>query len=522
MLILSYLFPVGRRHARQHQSILTRKRDRGPNWIHGTENNGIFEIAKQTKTQLHSWEEKQQLFDTDGTPLSPVEAAEYGALLWDDGLIASAFRYSRQHTASIPASTSLLDYFRSEAAKLFADLPPQEADRKRATLLHICEFWGAYVGSPVSRQSLKFFWLEECIEGENPFVAETYHKILAHVAKPALDKADIRYENKVVEITCRGEGEEKPKITVEGKGTEEFDEIVVTTPLGWLKRNKGAFKPGLTKEMEKAIDSLGYGSLDKVHICFLLLFLNRLYPESVADSLPAQVYITFPSAFWEQSSEDTKPSTSATPSTSTDAAHTTPNLTATTHPLHQPCPTTAPTCSYPGFTHWISPAYSPLNPSRWDQEAMNLAALPQPSAHPTLLFYIYGPCASHIGHLVSTAPSPAALQTALTDFFHPYISRLPNYDADAAACVPRAALATNWVSDELAGFGSYCNFQVGLEDGDGSIRALRTGMPARGVWFAGEHTADFVALGTSTGAWGSGQGVAERIVRKIVGGDGEA
>ena len=37
-------------------------------------------------------------------------------------------------------------------------------------------------------------------------------------------------------------------------------------------------------------------------------------------------------------------------------------------------------------------------------------------------------------------------------------------------------------------------------------------MPERGVWLAGEHTAPFVALGTVTGAWWSGEGVGRRIV----------
>ncbi len=34
----------------------------------------------------------------------------------------------------------------------------------------------------------------------------------------------------------------------------------------------------------------------------------------------------------------------------------------------------------------------------------------------------------------------------------------------------------------------------------------------RGIWFAGEHTAPFIALGTTTGAYWSGEGIARRIV----------
>lgn len=48
---------------------------------------------------------------------------------------------------------------------------------------------------------------------------------------------------------------------------------------------------------------------------------------------------------------------------------------------------------------------------------------------------------------------------------------------------------------------------------DDDIRGLRRGMPERGVWIAGEHTAPFVALGTLTGAYWSGESVGMRILR---------
>lgn len=40
---------------------------------------------------------------------------------------------------------------------------------------------------------------------------------------------------------------------------------------------------------------------------------------------------------------------------------------------------------------------------------------------------------------------------------------------------------------------------------------MREGMPERGLWLAGEHTAPFVALGTVTGAYWSGESVGRRI-----------
>ena len=40
---------------------------------------------------------------------------------------------------------------------------------------------------------------------------------------------------------------------------------------------------------------------------------------------------------------------------------------------------------------------------------------------------------------------------------------------------------------------------------------MRAGMSGRGVWFAGEHTAAVEGLGTVSGAWGAGEGVARGI-----------
>lgn len=459
---------------------------RGPNWIHGTDDNPIMQIARDTKTALHAWDEEQVVIDSTGKPLSAREAGEFGRILWDDGLIAAAFKYSNEHHKSIPASTSLYDWFAEKSKELFTDLPEAEAERKRKTLLQTVSMWGAYVGSPVQRQSLKFFWLEECIEGENPFVAGTYERILDAVAKTAREKAKIVYDTKVVGIRSDDRSTEaraKPVVQTADGRELQFDEVVCTMPLGWLKRNEAAFHPPLEPRLAKAISSIGYGTLDKV-------------------------YITFAEAFWDRSSSTYSAVQALDPQSKT------PNVTATTQPLHQvSSQTSEPSEHYAGFTHWLAPDYTrETNPDSWDQQGANLAALPDGTAHPTLLYYIYGPCATHIASLVRDTP-PEKRDAVLIDWFRPYFSKLPNYEVSRPGCSPSGILATAWANDEFAGYGSYSNFQVGLEEGDEDIETMRRGMPERGIWLAGEHTAPFIALGTSTGAYWSGEGVGQRILK---------
>ena len=165
-----------------------------------------------------------------------------------------------------------------------------------------------------------------------------------------------------------------------------------------------------------------------------------------------------------------------------------------------------------GFVQWLSPNYAPeTNPQRWSQELVELASLSPGSSHPTLLFYIYGAQSEYLTAKVSELKSKKEKDEYLLAFFRPYYSRLPQYSESDPRCQPTACLATSWMRDELAGNGSYCNFQVGLEEGDEDVKVMRHGLPEQGLWFAGEHTAPFVALGTATGAYWSGESVGERI-----------
>ncbi len=322
---------------------------------------------------------------------------------------------------------------------------------------------------------------------ENAFVAGTYQKILAYVAATALADADIRLNEEVVFFNARHDPQSTlpPMTTIRTRsGTQQtYDEVVLTAPLGWLKRHKYDAFPSdcpLPSRLLQAIDNISYSRLEKV-------------------------YITFPMAFWQQDTVSAASHSEDSPNSrlSSSSASSAKSSTST----------------YPSFTHFSTPNYAPHPPDiAWNQTLVNLAALPDTNSHPTLLFYLYGPCATHLVNLlkdipVSTSPSSPYHQTLRT-FFEPYYSRLPNYDILSPSCTPSAFLATNWQLDPFAGNGAYTNIQVGLENGDRDIEVMREGVGEdRRLWLAGEHTAPFIALGTTTGGYWSGEGVARRIVK---------
>lgn len=59
-------------------------------------------------------------------------------------------------------------------------------------------------------------------------------------------------------------GEVRPVCVTDSDGRAQyFDEVVVTTPLGWLKQHKESIQP-LQPRIASAIDSISFGRLEKV------------------------------------------------------------------------------------------------------------------------------------------------------------------------------------------------------------------------------------------------------------------
>jgi predicted NAD/FAD-dependent oxidoreductase len=109
-----------------------------------------------------------------------------------------------------------------------------------------------------------FFWLIANSFKENLFCAGSYRDILALIAKPAVKNAEIKLETKADQISYRTRSQEPVKIHVNSGETYQFDEVVVTSPLGWLQKNLHTFDPALPTELAKSIKSVAWGVLEKV------------------------------------------------------------------------------------------------------------------------------------------------------------------------------------------------------------------------------------------------------------------
>lgn len=124
----------------------------------------MADLAEKTDTTTVNWGDDvvPYTFDQDGHLLGVKESEESTGIFW--GLIEKGMGLSEEDTATIDSGISLYDWI---GERLAETIPESEDEwrRKRQTVLHMSEVWGALIGSPIQRQSMKFLWLEKWLEG---------------------------------------------------------------------------------------------------------------------------------------------------------------------------------------------------------------------------------------------------------------------------------------------------------------------------------------------------------------------
>lgn len=118
-------------------------------------------IAEETKSILQDFESGQVVFSKDGKLLDEKLTDKLSDFVWTS--IHEAFLYSNRHKDAIPPDRSLFDFLLEKIEG--TDFSRAEKD----ACVEACKLWGAYVGDPVDRQSLRFFYLEECVDESTLF-----------------------------------------------------------------------------------------------------------------------------------------------------------------------------------------------------------------------------------------------------------------------------------------------------------------------------------------------------------------
>ena len=220
--------------------------DEGASWIHGPLKNPITELAKKSEaTTFFTNDLSVKVYDVDGSEYSPKtlenEEKKYNTIL--NGL----------------RGNKNLSF-----AKVFYKEYPQYRNQRLWTYM-LSAFLEFDTGGDIYRLSSKDFYDDEAFDGEDIIITNGYDRITDYLAKDT----DIRLNTKVTGIDYSND-----KVLIEtNSGNYSADIVLVTVPLGVLKKKVIQFTPKLPENTQNAIDNLEMGAVNK----FLLVWDNAFW-----------------------------------------------------------------------------------------------------------------------------------------------------------------------------------------------------------------------------------------------------
>jgi monoamine oxidase len=230
--------------------------DLGGSWIHTPGGNPMRAFADQAGVRCRSANPLPELaaFDCgEGRRLSAAEVETNIAMQLDD------FPQARGRLlAELGPDASAADGI--EAFVAGAGLAPGPARRARQALRALVEGESADLAE---RQSLRWMWNE--IEYEGNYFGDVPDGGYRRLVDAMAAGADVRLGVDVTEVALSAGG---VRLRSADGTSEEGSHVVVTVPLGILKRGAPRFSPALPPDRLAAIGRLGFGRFEKVALRF--------------------------------------------------------------------------------------------------------------------------------------------------------------------------------------------------------------------------------------------------------------
>ena len=230
--------------------------DLGGSWIHTPVGNPMRTFADRAGVRCRSANPLPELagFDCgEGRRLSAAEVETNISLQLED------FPQARGRLlAELGPDASAADGI--EAFVAGAGLAPGPARRARQGMHALVEGESADLAE---RQSLRWMWNEMEYEGHyfGDVPVGGYRRLVEAMAAGV----DLRLGVDVAEIACSASG---VRVRSVDGASEDGSHVVVTVPLGVLKRGAPRFRPALPPDRLAAIERLGFGRYEKVALRF--------------------------------------------------------------------------------------------------------------------------------------------------------------------------------------------------------------------------------------------------------------
>lgn len=231
--------------------------DLGASWIHGVVGNPIADLARQFDAPTMPTDDSLTIYNSAGRKLTAREQLHLVERYEQVKITVDELRQQRQ--ASGEPDRSLGHLLREVIAR--EDFSPRELNELWYVINSTIEHEYA---ADVDWLSL-YHWDEPYhFDGAEVIFPQGYDA-LAHGLARGLD---VRLNHTVSKIEYDAQ-----RVTVQtNRGAFEADRVVVTLPLGVLKRGAVEFVPGLPIRKQQAIERLGMNVLNKVYLRFAEAF----------------------------------------------------------------------------------------------------------------------------------------------------------------------------------------------------------------------------------------------------------
>ncbi len=234
--------------------------DLGASWIHGVQHNPLMQMARRYACDVEPFDySKCAVYDGSGKLPKKVRDE---ALAFEEWLASWAERLCYKHPKKQPDI--------SVAAAM-----AQELDRGRTRIklkdrrifdwaLH-CQ--GLSEGISLGQVGLRYYEDDDPFDGGDALFRKGTREIVRDLA----EGLDIEFGHRVTHITYGDGG----CVVETDQGSFNADRVVVTLPLGVLKRGDVTFEPELPEEKQWAIEAIGMGTLNKIAVRFERSFWGK-------------------------------------------------------------------------------------------------------------------------------------------------------------------------------------------------------------------------------------------------------
>ncbi|KAF9168588.1 hypothetical protein BGX20_011282 [Mortierella sp. AD010] len=234
--------------------------DFGASWIHGVDpSNPLDPLIKTGHVEYVHTDSDVMYLQPGSSPLLEDESNHYWKIVWD--ILDEAKEYSTEHRHHIPEDLSLRDWMTQYIGAYQSEDPEGEkymSELTKTVVRGLSLYWADENAIPMEEVSMKYMDSEEIFPGEHCLVTNGYDRMVKALASQLKD-VRVFLEHVVDKIEYN---EFEVKVST-NHGTFRADQVLITLPLGVLKsQSKTLFSPQLPIPKQRAVDQLGFGTID--------------------------------------------------------------------------------------------------------------------------------------------------------------------------------------------------------------------------------------------------------------------